>query len=129
MLDNVITWWKGLKWYWQILGAFAVALVAILSIIIFIFSAGKAGGMSRTKKQREALDELHKQQVDGQIAEQEAWAKDSLKKAKEHQTDAEEKEAELVNSEKETVKADKELADKEKPTIDEIDAWRKKHGV
>ena len=129
MLDNVITWWKGLKWYWQILGAFAVVLVAILSIVIFIFSAGKAGGMSRTKKQREALDELHKQQVDDQVAEQEASATESLEEAKEHQTSAEEKEAELAKIEEETIGADKELADKKKPTIAEIDAWRKKHGV
>lgn len=127
MFDRVLVWWKGLKWYWQILAGVLLALVFILAIVLWVLSGGKAGGLDL--KQTRALDELRQKQTDAKLAEQEAAVEASKKETEQHLAEAVKKETEREKIEVDAAETDKKLADMGNPSVDELNEWRRKHGV
>lgn len=127
MFNKVLAWWKGLKWYWQIFGILAVIAVGAVAVCVFVGTGGKHG--IKTQKQLQALDDLHKKQVDATLKKQEAKVTALEKEIKKHDADVQAGVTELKAIGEQAVELDNSLTEKTKPSVADIDKWRDEHGV
>ncbi len=127
MWEATKTWWDGLKWYYKWPALVLLILVGVLAVFVKIASTCSAGGGGQ--KQVRALDDLHEKQVDATLVEQEKRVEVSEAETVKHDAELKERVDELIAIKKEAVKLDEELEGNWAMTIEELDAWRKKHGV
>ncbi len=127
MFNRVLTWWKGLKWYWQILGIFVVVAAGVLAVFMFVGTGGKHG--IKTQKQLQAFDDLHEKQVDETLKKQEAKVTALEKETKKHDADVQAGVTELKAIGEQAVELDNSLTEKTEPSVADIDKWRDEHGV
>ena len=127
MWETTKTWWDGLKWYYKWPALVLLILVGVLAIFAKMTSACSVG--DKAQQQVQKLDDLHEKQVDTTLAEQEKRVEVSEAETVKYDAKVVEHVEELVAIEKEAVKLDNELEDNWAMTIEELDAWRKKHGV
>lgn len=123
MLDDAVKWFKGLKWYWWLLGALVVAGAFILSL------GGRVGKPGRPEKQLKALDDLRKKQTDEELHVYHGAVRELRDNLEENKEEVQLRQANRTQIEKDLVAATEELTQQDNPSIDDIDAWRKKHGV
>lgn len=133
MLEKVIDWWRSLKWYYKYPAVILVALAAIVAVVVAICMVPYAGLMpsrdrKRSQKQVQALDDLHRAQVDDQLEEQEADVAASEAETKKHDASVVAHGEELKKIEAKAREDDVKIIDNAGMTVSEINEWRRRQG-
>ena len=133
MLEKVITWWRGLKWYYKYPATILVVLAAIAAVVAAICMLPYASLMpprdrKRSQKQVQALDDLHRQQVDTKLEEQEADVAASEADTKKHDAVVAAHGEKLKEIENKAREDDVKIIDNAGMTVSEINEWRRRQG-